>query len=134
MGRSNYLHSEITQKIIHSYFVVYNRLCYGFLEKVYQNALMIELKNANLECKSQVPINVYYDNQIIGHYIADILVNDCVIIEIKAAVSLCEEHEAQLTNYLKATEIEVGVLLNFEKVPQFKRKIFSAKYKNHNLS
>jgi GxxExxY protein len=74
---------------------------------------------------------VYYDEKPVGDYYADIIVNDLVIIELKAAENLCEEHENQLVNYLKATDIEVGILLNFGKEPQFKRKVFSSEYKNH---
>jgi len=88
-----------------------------------------------LKCLKQKPISVYYDGLIIGEYFADIIVNDVVIIELKAAESLCIEHECQLVNYLKATDIEVGLLLNFGKKPQFKRKVLTAEYKiliNHN--
>ena len=95
--------------------------------------MLIELKKFDLFCTSQVQVKVYYENNQVGFYIADIIVNKSVIIEIKAAEGLCEEHEAQLTNYLRATDIEVGILLNFGKKPAFKRKVFSAEYKNINL-
>ena len=101
----NYAHSDITSLIIKAFFKVYNRLGYGFLEKVYQNALVIELWKMELECRTNFPVHVYYDNAEVGFYIADIIVNKCVIIENKASASLCEEQEAQLVNYLKATEI-----------------------------
>ena len=130
---NNYAHSEITELIIKAFFTVYNKLGYGFLEKVYENALVIELRKLGLYVLSQHQIKVFYDDEQVGFYIADLLVNDCVIVEIKAAENLCEEHEAQLTNYLKATEIEVGLLLNFGKNPEFKRKVFSAEYKKLNL-
>jgi len=130
----NYLHSETTSLIIKAFFNVYNKLGYGFLEKVYENALLIELKRLGLFCKAQVQIKVYYDENEIGFYIADLVVNENVIIEVKAAESLCKEHEAQLTNYLKATEIEVGILLNFGKKAEFKLKVFSSEYKNLKLS
>ena len=126
----NFQHSDITSLIIKSFFTVYNKLGYGFLEKVYHNALLIELRKYGLNCNSQLPITVFYDDKEVGFYIADIIVNDCVIIEIKAAEGICEEHEAQLTNYLRATEIEVGILLNFGKTPGFKRKVFSSEFKN----
>ena len=126
----NFQHSDITSLIIKSFFTVYNKLGYGFLEKVYHNALLIELRKYDLNCNSQLPITVFYDDKEVGFYIADIVVNDCVIIEIKAAEGICEEHEAQLTNYLRATEIEVGILLNFGKTPGFKRKVFSSEFKN----
>ena len=83
---------------------------------------------------AQYPIEVFYDNLKVGFYIADIVVNNCVIIEIKAAEAICEEHEAQLTNYLRATDIEVGLLLNFGKKAELKRKVFSEEYKNLNKS
>lgn len=126
----NYKHSDITALIIKAFYTVYNQLGYGFLEKVYENALLIELQKLNLECNAQSPIEVYYDEQKVGYYIADIIVDNAVIVEIKAAESICEEHEAQLTNYLRATDIEVGMLLNFGKKAEFKRKVFSAHYKN----
>lgn len=130
MTQENYLHSEITGLILKAFFNVYNKLGYGFLEKVYENAMLIELKKLGLECQKQVPIEVFYENQNAGQYFADIIMNNCIIVELKAAETIIEEHEAQLTNYLRATEIEVGLLLNFGSDPQFKRKVFSSKYKN----
>lgn len=121
------LHKDITEKILKAFYNVYNTLGYGFLEKVYENSLLIELRKMGLFCIAQEQIKVYYENEQVGFYIADIIVNGVVIIEVKAAESLCEEHEFQLINYLKATEIEVGLLLNFGKNPQFKRKIFQNK-------
>lgn len=123
-------HQEITDKILKAFFVVYNKLGYGFLEKVYERALIIELRKYGLECQAQIPIKVRYDGFLVGDYFADIIVEKCVIIENKAMDSLCPEHEAQLLNYLKATEIEVGLLLNFGQKPQFKRKVFSNQFKN----
>ena len=126
---NNYLHSEITEQILKAYFKVYNKLGYGFLEKVYENAMMIELKRLDLLCEKQRSLNVSYDGLIIGEYYADIIVNEFVIIELKAAENLCQEHECQLVNYLKASEIEVGILLNFGKKPEFKRRVLTAEYK-----
>ena len=126
----NYKHSDITGAIIKAFYNVYNKLGHGFLEKVYENALLIELRKAGLECIAQCPVEVFYDDAKVGFYVADIIVNNCVIIEVKAAEALCEEHEAQLTNYLRATDIEVGVLLNFGKKAEIKRKVFSDEYKN----
>lgn len=128
----NYLHSELTGIIIKAYYNVYNKLGYGFLEKVYENALIVELEKFDLKCEKQKAIKVYYDEVNVGEYYADLIVNDAVIIELKAAECLAEEHEAQLINYLRATEIEIGLLLNFGKEAQFKRKAFSNKFKNHN--
>ena len=129
----NYKHSDITEIIIKAFYNVYNQLGYGFIEKVYEKALLIELKKFELDCVSQSQIQVFYDDIVVGIYIADIIVENLVIVEIKAAASLCEEHEAQLTNYLRATEIEVGLLLNFGRNPSFKRKVFSSEYKNHKI-
>ncbi|WP_207492679.1 GxxExxY protein [Aridibaculum aurantiacum] len=129
----NYLHSEITSNIIAAFYAVYNKLGYGFLEKVYERCLLIELGKLGHHPIAQHPINVHYENHVVGHYIADILVDDKVIVEVKAADALSKEHEAQLTNYLKATDIEVGLLVNFGKKAEFKRKVFSAQYKYHNL-
>jgi len=119
------LQKDNTDKIIKAFYKVYNELGFGFLEKVYQNALFFELIAMDLYCEKQKQIKVYYNGQIVGEYYADIIVNSCVIIELKAAETLVEEHELQLINYLKATEIEVGLLLNFGKKPQFKRKLFT---------
>ncbi len=132
-------HSDLTDKIIKCYYNVYNKLGHGFLEKVYENALLIELKKCELVCEKQVAINVYYDDVKVGDYFADIIVEGKVILELKAAESLCPEHECQLTNYLRATEIEVGLLLNFGKTPQIKRRVFNNEYKvahgfNHDKS
>jgi len=129
----NFLHSDITSEIIKAFYKVYNELGYGFLERVYENAILIELRNIDLECKPQCSVEVFYQNCKVGQYIADIIVEDSVIVEMKAAESICEEHEAQLINYLRATKIEVGILLNFGKKPQFKRKVFSSEFKNLNL-
>ncbi|MEW6607413.1 MAG: GxxExxY protein [bacterium] len=119
------LHSDITEKIIKSFYQVYNTLGYGFLEKVYENALIIELKKLGFYISQQQNIRVYYNGQEVGDYYADIVVNDQVIIELKSAESLREEHKAQLINYLKATDKEVGLVLNFGKTPEFKRVIFT---------
>jgi GxxExxY protein len=124
-----YKHSNITDLIIKAFFNVYNKLGYGFLEKVYENAMLIELEKLGLHAVNQKGIKVYYDEIEVGQYAADLLVEDVVIVELKAAESLCDEHEAQLTNYLKATNVEVGLLMNFGKSAQFKRKIFDNNYK-----
>ena len=120
----NHKFKELTEKIIHCFYKVYNQLGYGFLEKVYENAMAIELKKLKLTTVPQSPIKVIYEGEIIGEYFADLLVDDKVIVEIKAAKSLVIENEAQLLNYLKATSIEVGLLLNFGPRPEIRRKIF----------
>jgi len=124
----NYKHSELTDLIISAFYNVYNQLGYGFLEKVYERAMMIELPKQNLKCEQQKNIKVFYDEVEIGNYYADILIEDCVIIELKAVETIAPVHEVQLVNYLKATEIEVGLLLNFGPEPQIKRQIFSNNY------
>jgi GxxExxY protein len=123
----NYKHSDITERIIKAFYKVYNTLGYGFLEKVYESALLIELTRDGLNAEKQHRIIVRYDGCEVGEYYADIIVNALVIIELKAAEALCQDHEFQLINYLKATDIEVGLLLNFGKKPEFKRKVFSNK-------
>jgi GxxExxY protein len=118
---SKYLHSELTGKIIKAFYNVYNELGYGFLEKVYERAMLVELKHQGLACRAQQPIIVFYEDVEVGEYYADILVEGTVILELKAAEGIREEHEAQLLNYLRATDIEVGLLLNFGKKPEHKR-------------
>ena len=130
INADNYKHSAITDKIIKAFYTVYNTLGYGFLEKVYENALFIELTEMGFSVEKQEPITVYYEDEEVGEYFADLIVEESVIIELKAAESLREEHEFQLINYLKATEIEVGLLLNFGKKPELKRKVFTNKKKH----
>ena len=120
-----YKHKELTDKIIQAFYCVYNELGFGFLENVYQNALYFELKNKGFKVEPQKAINVYYQTQLVGKYKADLVVNDLVILELKAVDYLVEEHELQLINYLKATDKEIGLLLNFGMKPEIRRKIFS---------
>jgi len=117
-------HSHITEVVIKAFYKVYNTLGFGFLEKVYENALYIELLSNGLNVQRQKPIKVHYETNLVGEYFADLIVNDVVILELKAAEGLVKEHELQLINYLKATDLEVGLLLNFGTKPQFKRLIF----------
>jgi GxxExxY protein len=124
------LHEEVTSKIIGSFFTVYNTLGHGFLEKVYENALVLELRRAGLFAEQQKKIEVFYGEERVGEYYADIVVEGDVILELKAAECLAPEHEAQLINYLKGTNIEVGLLLNFGPKPQFMRRIFTNDKKN----
>ena len=125
-------HEAITEGIIIAFYHVYNALGYGFLEKVYDNALCYELRNRGFSIDSQQPLTVWYQGVAVGEYYADIVVNNCVIVEIKCATSLIVAHEAQLLNYLRATNMEVGLLLNFGPKPEFKRKIFSHRNSNPN--
>ena len=119
-----YKHKELTDLIIQAFYNVYNELGYGFLENVYQNALYFELKNIGLEVEAQKIIDVYYKTLLVGKYKVDLVVNDLIILELKAVDYLVQEHENQLINYLKATDKEVGLLLNFGKKPEIRRKIF----------
>jgi GxxExxY protein len=121
-------HSEMTEKVIGAFFKVYNTLGYGFAEKVYENSLAIELRKLGLQVEQQKCITVYYDDQNVGEYFADILVNDAVILGLKAVRQLLSEHEAQLLNYLKATTIEVGLLLNFGPKVEHRRKVYDNEF------
>ena len=124
-----YKHGDLTKQIIGIFYDVYNVLGYGFLEKVYENALAIRLRKAGFTVAQQQPITVYFDGQVVGEYFADLVVNDLVILELKAVKELTEAHEAQLVNYLKATPYEVGLLLNFGLEPQVVRKAYDNRRK-----
>ena len=119
------LHSALSKEIIQSFYKVYNALGYGFLEKVYENAMMVEFRKRGLFAEQQKKIWVHYEEEVVGDYYADIIVENKVILELKASKELCEDHENQLLNYLKATDKELGFLLNYGKDPEFVRKIFS---------
>ena len=120
-----YKYSDITEKILTAFYAVYSALGYSFLEKVYANALKIELEKRGLKIDQEFEIKVYYEGQVVGEYFADLIVSDSVIVEIKATKSLAQEHEAQLLNYLKATPYEVGLLINFGPKPEQKRRSFN---------
>ncbi|MCK4311815.1 MAG: GxxExxY protein [Candidatus Cloacimonetes bacterium] len=122
--QNKYLFSDITDKIIRCFYNVFDELGAGFLESIYVKALIIELKNIGLNIESEKEIKVNYKGTIIGNFRADIVVEDKVIIEIKAISSLNSQHEAQLLNYLKATGIRVGLLVNFGNKLEFKRRIY----------
>ena len=117
-------HQNLTEDIIKIFYKVYNTLGYGFLERIYENAMMIELRKAGIPAEAQSPIEVTYEGEIVGEHAADIIVDNQVIIELKAAKKFAEDHHAQLLNYLKATDIEVGLLLNFGPKPEISRKVF----------
>ena len=129
---SSYLHSELTKRILKCFFKVYNTLGHGFLEKVYENALMIELLNSGIFCEQQKMLKVKYKGEEIDTYSADILVEHKVILELKAVEGICPEHEAQLVNYLRATDLEFGLLLNFGKPPQHRRRVLTNDFKPKN--
>ena len=122
---NGYLLSEKTGKILKAFYDVYNELGYGFLESVYKNALYLDLSKQGLDCVMERGLTVFYKGSSVGTFFADIVVDNSVIIEVKAAKTLVPQHEAQLVNYLRATEIEVGLLLNFGPEPQQRRIIFT---------
>lgn len=119
-------HKEITEKIIGRAYKVYNQMGSGFLESVYEKCMMIELKNLDLDAEAQRPIKVYYGDIVVGEFIADIIVNELIVLELKAVQKINKIHEVQLVNYLVATRKPLGLLLNFgdEKV-EVKRKVKS---------
>jgi GxxExxY protein len=117
-------HSELTQKIIGVFYDVYNELGYGFLESTYAEALMVALEETGLRAAREVPVPVWFRGRKIGQYYADLMVGEVVLLELKAARTLESAHEAQLLHYLRATEHEVGLLLNFGMRPQFRRLLF----------
>ena len=119
----NYKHNEITEKIIGAAYKVHNTLGSGFLEKVYQNSLVIEIRALGFGVEVEKPVKVYYHGEVVGNYVADIIVAENVLLEIKAIKELSGIHEAQILNYLKATGIEVGLLINFGRSVNIKRRI-----------
>jgi GxxExxY protein len=124
-------HEDLTGQIIKAFYKVYNDLGFGFLEKVCENALAVELESMGLGVRRQQPTRVYYFGRQVGDYYADLVVENLVIIELKCVEGICEAFEAQLFNYLKATEIETGLLLNFGPKPELRRKIFTNDKKHH---
>ncbi len=118
------LHSDITDRIIASAYDVYNKLGFGFSEKIYENAMMIKLPQKGILASQQAPINVYFEDQLVGEYFIDIFVENKVIVELKAVSELSKAHEVQLVNYLKATHIKVGLLINFGEKLKIVRRVF----------
>ena len=127
-----FLHKRLSDAILKIYYEVYNTLGYGFLEKVYQNAMCLELKNQGYNVEAQKQIKVYYKGIVVGEYYADLIIDETIILELKACECLMDAHKAQLINYLKATNIEVGLLLNFGETPEFKRFIYTNNRKSLN--
>ena len=117
-------HSELTGKILGAFFQLHKEMGYGFSEKVYQAALALLLEEFGMKVLQQVPLRVYFHGKVVGEYVADMLINNVVLLELKAVEKLNSAHDAQLLNYLKATEIEVGLLLNFGPQAEFHRKIY----------
>ncbi|MBS4027221.1 MAG: GxxExxY protein [Ignavibacteriales bacterium] len=129
------LHKDITEKIIKAFYTVYNTLGHGFLEKVYENALAIELRKLGMFVEQQKRIEVFYGSEKIGEYFADLCINGIIILELKTAEGIAPEHEPQLLHYLKATNIELGLILNFGPKPEFMRRILTNDKKgiNHRI-
>ncbi|MBU3923340.1 MAG: GxxExxY protein [Nanoarchaeota archaeon] len=119
------VYEELTCKIIRAYFNVYNIVKYGFLESVYEEAMKIELEDMGINYESQFPITIEYKGRKLKGYFADLFVDGKIIVEIKANRELCEDNEKQLLNYLRCTGKEVGLLLNFGRKPEIRRKVFS---------
>ena len=126
----HFQHGELTRNIIGVFYEVYNELGHGFLESVYANAMALALREAGFDARQQAPITVMFRGEIVGDFRADLLVENAVMIELKAAKALEGAHEAQLLNYLRATDIEVGMLLNFGPKPEFKRLAFDNRRKH----
>ncbi len=114
-------HRKLSRKIIGSFYDVYNELGTGFLESVYENSLYLILRNKGLKVRKQYPLTVYFQGKKVGYFKVDLIVNDKILIELKAVAQLSKEHEAQIINYLKATEINFGLLMNFGDETEFKR-------------
>lgn len=123
-GKFEGRHSELTGKILGAFFKVHQELGYGFSEKVYENSLVILLEEMGLKVDPQVELPVYFHGQKVGEYKADLVVDNVVLLELKAAEKIVEDHAAQLLNYLKATNIEVGLVLNFGPTAEFRRKVY----------
>ena len=124
-------HKQVTDLILKSFFEVYNNLGIGFNEKLFENAMIIELEKNGLKIENQIPINIQYYSKSVGNYVADILVNNTVLVELKAIRKLTSQDECQLLNYLNATEFEVGLLLNFGDEPEIKRKVYDNQFKRY---
>jgi len=122
--KPGFKHQALTSKIIGVFYDVYNELGHGFLESVYEASMLVALREAGLKVETQVPIAVYFRGYRVGDFRADLMVENAILLELKAAKALDSSHEAQLLNYLRATEIEVGLLLNFGIKPEFKRLAF----------
>ena len=117
-------YGELTEKIIGCAYRVYNRIGYGFLESVYEKCLRIELRKAGLSAVAQKPITVFYGNEVVGEFVADIIVEDTIILELKSVRRIIRAHEVQMVNYLVATEKPVGLIINFsERKVEIKRKV-----------
>ncbi|HMA62065.1 MAG TPA: GxxExxY protein [bacterium] len=124
-----YKHKNLTNKIINGFYSVYNELGFGFLESVYDKAMVIALSENELDVESQVEIDVFFREYNVGIFRAYLIVNDCILVELKAVKQIQDIHKAQILNYLKATKFEIGLLLNFGQKPKVKRYIFDEERK-----
>ena len=124
-------YEELTDKVINVFYKVYNTLGYGFLEKIYEKAMIIEFEKMGLDYVNQSPVKVYYEGEVLGNYVADFIVENKVIVELKAIRQLAKTDENQLLNYLTATDLEVGLLLNYGEKPEIKRKVFDKELKSY---
>lgn len=124
MESNDYLHKELTGAVLKLFYEVYNELGFGFPERVYQNAFFYELKKDGFDVEAQKRIKVFYKEIEVGDYFADLIINNELILKLKSVDSISKEHHSQLVNYLKATDCEVGLLLNFGKKPEFIRKVY----------
>ena len=123
-GMATLKYEELSKKIIAAAYEAHNELGHGFLEKVYKNALAVELEETGVKCNLEVPLRILYHNRVVGDYVADIVADDKIIVEVKAVSKLNPVHEVQLVNYLKATGLHVGLLINFAESVQVKRRVF----------
>jgi len=119
-------HQELTEKIIAAAYAVHNELGCGFVEKVYKNALAIQLEETGVKCSCEVPLQVTYRGKVVGEYCADVIVENKIVVEVKAVSRLDPIHEVQLVNYLKATGLNVGLLINFGRSVEVKRRVFDS--------
>lgn len=124
--KSRLLEGEITKRVIGSFYAVYRELGPGFLESVYANSLALSLRENGITVAQQVPLQVVFHDQVVGDFRADLLIEKRLIVEIKAVTKLAAIHETQLVNYLKATRITVGLLMNFGPLPEFRRRVFDS--------
>lgn len=130
--RNKYKHKELTDEVIGIFYEVYNSLGYGFLESIYQKAFAHKLEKNRLSAEKEHPIPVYFEDITLGEFYADMVVNDLIILELKAVEKLVDQHESQLLNYLNATTFEVGLLFNFGPEPEVVRKAFDNENKDYN--
>ena len=119
------LEAVLSEQILAAFFYVYRALGFGFLESVYRNALSVQLRKSGRKVEREVPIDVLFEGVVVGRFKADILVNDRIMIEVKASKALTDADDKQLMNYLKGTRIEIGYILHFGPTPQFRRRVFT---------